>query len=169
MGTSPAYQVMAQEFGETMAREGYDLVYGGGRVGLMGVLASAVMKSGGQVIGIIPEGLFDKEVADQSITELRVVASMHERKALMEKLSDAFVALPGGWGTLDEFFEILTWSQIGLHRKPIALLNWDQFYAPILSQIEVMMEQGFVSKENRQLFYVAEKMDQFFLELKQRL
>jgi len=161
-GNSPKYEKLAVALGEQMVREGWDLVYGGGRVGLMGAVSGTVMKQGGQVFGVIPEGLFGKEVADSSITDLQVVASMHERKALMEKLSDAFLAIPGGWGTMDEFFEILTWAQIGIHKKPIVILNVDGFFDPLLAQMQVMVNEGFVDPKYLPLMRVATSLEQVF-------
>jgi hypothetical protein len=149
-----------------MVLQGWDLVYGGGRVGLMGAVSGAVMKTGGQVFGVIPEGLFGKEVADSSITDLQVVGSMHERKALMEKLSDAFLAIPGGWGTLDEFFEILTWAQIGLHRKPIVLLNLDGFFDPLIAQTDLMVREGFIDPKALALVQVTRSVDEVWSFLK---
>ena len=125
------------------------LVYGGARVGLMGALADAVLAGGGQVIGVIPRALVEKEVAHSGLTDLRVVTSMHERKAMMADLADAFIALPGGWGTLDEMFEILTWAQLGLHHKPCGLLNVQGYFDPLLSFLDHTMEQGFVRRDTR--------------------
>jgi hypothetical protein len=156
---------MAEELGAKLVSNQMDLVYGGGRVGLMGTVSGTVMAKGGQVFGVIPEGLFGKEVADTGITDLHVVGSMHERKALMEKLSDAFLAIPGGWGTLDEFFEILTWAQIGVHKKPIALLNHNGFFDPLLMQLEKMIQEGFVSPENKKLLIVAGTIDEVLEKL----
>ncbi len=168
-GGSPVYTALAKELATAMVKAEIDLVYGGGRVGLMGVLSQAVMSQGGQVFGVIPDGLFGKEVADTAITDLQVVASMHERKALMEKMSDAFVAIPGGWGTLDEFFEILTWKQIGIHQKPIGLLNHQVnskgFFDPLLQQMELMIQEGFVIPENRQHLVVANKVSELISEM----
>ena len=142
--------------------EGFDLVYGGGRVGLMGVVSRTVMSEGGQVFGVIPDGLFGKEVADTDITDLQVVGSMHERKALMEKLSDAFLAIPGGWGTLDEFFEILTWAQIGIHKKPVLLLNIDGFFDPLVAQMDLMVREGFVDPKYLALLQVVNRVEDVF-------
>lgn len=164
-GSSPHYKQMAEELGEKLVSRQLDLVYGGGRVGLMGAVSSSVMSKGGQVFGVIPEGLFGKEVADTGITDLQVVGSMHERKALMEKLSDAFLAIPGGWGTLDELFEILTWAQIGIHQKPIGILNHNGFFDPLLMQLEKMIQEGFVSPENKKLLIVAGTMDEVLEKL----
>lgn len=165
-GANPKYETLANDLGREMVRHGYDLVYGGGRVGLMGAVSGSVMKAGGQVFGVIPEGLFGKEVADSSITDLQVVASMHERKALMEKLSDAFLAIPGGWGTLDEFFEILTWAQIGIHKKPIFLLNLDGFFDPLIAQTDLMVREGFIDAKALSLVQVVPGIDDVFTALR---
>jgi uncharacterized protein (TIGR00730 family) len=164
-GTDSKYEKMAVALGTRMVTEQIDLVYGGGRVGLMGVVSRTVMNQGGQVFGVIPDGLFGKEVADTDITDLQVVASMHERKALMEKLSDFFLAIPGGWGTLDEFFEILTWAQIGIHSKPILLLNLDGFFDPLLAQIQLMVREGFVDSKYLSLLQVVTSIDEVFEQL----
>lgn len=134
-----------------------DLVYGGARVGIMGVVADAVLASGGHVIGVIPEALVAKEVAHEGLSELRVVRSMHERKALMSDLADGFIALPGGWGTLDELFEILTWGQLGLHRKPCGVLNVRGYFDGLLSFLEHAMNEGFVRREHRSMMAVANR------------
>ena len=137
-----------------MARRGLGLVTGGGRVGLMGVVADAAMAAGGEVIRVIPEALAAKEVAHAGLTELRVVGSMHERKALMAALSDAFVALPGGYGTLEEFFEVLTWAQLGLHPKPCAVLNVAGYYDPLLALLDHAVAERFVKPIHRSLVLV---------------
>jgi uncharacterized protein (TIGR00730 family) len=131
-------------------------VYGGARVGLMGAVADAVLARGGRVTGVIPEALVEKEVAHNGLTELRVVTSMHQRKAVMADLSDAFIALPGGWGTLDEMFEILTWAQLGLHRKPCGLLNVLGYFDRLLAFLDHTMEQGFVRREYGSLLAVSD-------------
>jgi hypothetical protein len=127
------------------------LVYGGGCVGLMGVIADAVMQGGGQVVGVIPDALVERELAQGDVTELIVVRSMHERKARMAELSDAFIALPGGYGTFEEFCEIITWAQLGLHRKPCAILNVDGYYDPLLTLFDRAVTEGFLRPANRGL------------------
>ena len=127
-----------------LVAEGIGVVYGGGQVGLMGVLADAALAEGGEVIGVIPQALVDREIAHRGLTDLRVVGSMHERKALMAELSDAFVALPGGLGTLEELFEVYTWAQLGLHRKPCGLLDVEGYYAGIAAFLEHAVEERFV-------------------------
>lgn len=150
--------------GAVLARRGLELVYGGGRVGLMGAIADAVLAEGGKVIGIIPEALVAKEVAHLGLTELRVVKTMHERKALMVELADAFIALPGGFGTLEEFCEVLTWAQLGLHRKPHGLLNVEGFYDPLLSFFDHSVAENFVRPAHRSLV-LAEKDPDRLLDL----
>ncbi len=143
-GLRPAYAAAARALGRTVAERGITLVYGGGNVGLMRELADAALRAGGRVIGIIPEQLARRERAHHGVTELRIVSSMPERKALMVELSDAFVALPGGVGTLDELFEVLTWAQLGLHHKPCALLDVDGYFDDLVSQIERARREGFL-------------------------
>jgi hypothetical protein len=155
-GDRPAYTRAAQELGGALARQRLGLVYGGGKVGLMGVLADAALSEGGEVIGVIPQALVDKELAHDDLTELRIVHSMHQRKALMAELAQAFIALPGGYGTLEEFCEILTWSQLGLHRKRCGLLNVEGFYDPFLAQIDHAVEAQFIPQKHRALIQVAQ-------------
>lgn len=150
-GAKQAYAQAARTMGAALAEHGIELVYGGGNVGLMGVLADAVMHGGGRVIGVIPESLVAKEVAHRGLTELRVVKSMHERKALMVSLADAFVALPGGFGTFEEFCEVLTWAQLGLHRKPHGLLNVAGFYDQFLAFIDHAVAENFIRSVHRGL------------------
>jgi uncharacterized protein (TIGR00730 family) len=150
-GALPAYLEAAQALARALAARGIELVYGGGRVGLMGALADAVLGGGGRVIGVIPRALWDREVGHTGLTELRLVGSMHERKLLMADLADGFIALPGGMGTLEEFCEILTWSQLGLHQKPCGLLNIAGYYAPLLAFLDQMVDQGFLRPEYRAL------------------
>ena len=154
-GIRPGYRAAAVELGRTLAARGIGLVYGGARVGLMGAVADAVLGARGQVIGVIPEALVAKEVAHNGLTELRVVASMHERKAVMADLSDGFIAIPGGWGTLEEFFEVLTWGQLGLHQKPCGLLNVEHYFDGLLSFADRMIEEGFVRGENGAMISVS--------------
>jgi uncharacterized protein (TIGR00730 family) len=153
-GVRPGYLAAARELGEVLAARRIGLVYGGASVGLMGELADAVLAGGGEAIGVIPGRLVDRELAHGGLTELHVVATMHERKALMAELSDAFVALPGGAGTLDEFFEALTWRQLGLHSKPLALLDVEGFFEPLLKLADHLVAEGFVLVEFRALLLV---------------
>ncbi|HSS90390.1 MAG TPA: TIGR00730 family Rossman fold protein [Streptosporangiaceae bacterium] len=147
----PRYRDAARALGALIARRGVDLVYGAGSVGLMGELADAALGHGGRVIGVIPAGLFAREVGHTGLTELHEVASMHERKQLMYDLSDAFVALPGGLGTLEELAEVATWSQLGLHSKPVALLDVDGFWEPLVSQLDRMTGVGLLKPASRDL------------------
>lgn len=140
---------------DVMVSRNIALVYGGGKVGVMGLMADAVLSRGGKAIGVIPGFLMDKEVGHTGLTELHVVENMHQRKQLMNDLSDGIVTLPGGFGTLEEFFEILTWLQLGLHKKPTAILNVNGFYDFLLKQIDVMVEQGFLKQANRHLVLTA--------------
>ena len=157
-GSSPgahrAYADAAKEVGTQLAQRGIELVYGGGNVGLMGIVADSVMQNGGRVIGVIPESLVAKEVAHRGLPDLRIVKTMHERKALMAELSDGFIALPGGIGTFEEFFEIVTWAQLGLHAKPCALLNVNGFYDPLLRLLDHAIEEQFVKPAQRALVIV---------------
>ncbi|HEV8550158.1 MAG TPA: TIGR00730 family Rossman fold protein [Polyangiaceae bacterium] len=150
-GRNPRYTHAARAFGRVLAARGTTLVYGGGHVGLMGILADSVLEGGGKVIGVIPERLAERELAHRHLTELIVSSSMHERKAKMATLANAFVALPGGLGTLDELFEIWTWAQLGFHRKPIGLLNVDRFFGPLLELTEHMADEGFIRVEHLDL------------------
>src|SRR5437868_614260 len=153
-GTNPRFADEAKILGAVLVRKGWSLVYGGGHIGLMGLLADAVLGAGGEVIGVIPQALVDRELAHEGLTELRIVSSMHERKALMAELSHAFVALPGGYGTADEFFEMLTWAQLNIHHKPIGLLNTANFFEPLLAWIDRAVADGFINPVQRQLLRV---------------
>jgi uncharacterized protein (TIGR00730 family) len=153
-GADPAYLTAAVSLGRALAGGGRRLIYGGARSGLMGALADAALGAGGQVIGVVPRALIDKEIAHTGLTELRVVESMHARKALMADLAEAFIALPGGLGTLEELLEIWTWGQLGLHRKPIGLLDTAGFFAPLLSFLDQMVAQRFLRQEHRDMVIV---------------
>jgi uncharacterized protein (TIGR00730 family) len=150
-GDKPIYRELAEQLGRTLADRGLTLVYGGGNVGLMGVVADAALGAGGRVVGVIPQALVDWEVAHDGLTELIVVQSMHERKARMAEASDAFIALPGGYGTFEEFCEVLTWSQLGLHRKPCGVLNVEGYYDPLLALFERAVQDRFLAAEQRDL------------------
>jgi len=143
-GRSPEYAAAARRLGSLLARRGVGLVYGGGNVGLMGIVADAVLAEGGEVVGVIPRALVDRELAHARLTELVVVATMHERKQRMHDLSDGFIALPGGFGTLDELFEALTWAQLGMHRKPCGLYDVADFWAPLRALVERQVAEEFV-------------------------
>ena len=161
-GEHPEYAEQARAFGAEMARRDITLVYGGGNVGLMGGVADAVLAGGGKVIGVIPRQLVDREVAHAGLTELQVVDTMHQRKTRMFELSDAFVALPGGFGTLDEMFEMLTWSQLGLHGYPCAFLDVRGYYAPLRGMMDHMVGEGFVRAVQRENVWFGENMSQLF-------
>jgi uncharacterized protein (TIGR00730 family) len=150
-GLRADYRITAQSLAVALARHNFGLIYGGGNVGLMGHIADAMLQAGGEVIGVIPRALRDKEVAHQGVTELRVVDTMHQRKAMMNELSDAFIALPGGFGTLDEFFEILTWSQLGIHAKPCGLLNVAGYYDSLLAMLDHAVAEGFLWPAHRRM------------------
>lgn len=148
-GSKTIYSERAAALGDRIAKEGLRLIYGGGNVGLMGVVANAVLEAGGKVTGVIPKQLADWEVAHRGLTELEIVGSMHERKARMFDLSDGFVTLPGGFGTMEEIFEMLTWRQLGIGNKPCAFLDVDGFYAPLIGMIDRMVEERFLHAEQR--------------------
>lgn len=159
-GFDPAFADMARRLGETLARRDIAMVYGGGRVGLMGIVADAVMNAGGTVIGVIPRDLMNKELGHTGISQLRVTATMHERKAAMEQEADGFIALPGGYGTLDEFCEILTWAQLGIHRKPCAVLDTKAgFFTHLLAFFDDAVDAGFVRAEHRDMIVAGTDPD----------
>jgi uncharacterized protein (TIGR00730 family) len=150
-GNRHEYRAAAEALGDILVQRGIELVYGGGNIGLMGILADRVMGRGGRVIGVIPESLMAREVGHRGLTELRIVGSMHQRKALMSDLSDGFVALPGGFGTIEEFCEVVTWSQLGIQSKPCGLLNVESYFDPLLELFDHAMREEFVREENRRL------------------
>jgi uncharacterized protein (TIGR00730 family) len=153
-GANPVYAQAARAFGRALVNANLTLVYGGGRVGLMGMIADEVMAHKGRAIGVIPELLMEKEVGHSGLTELHIVANMHQRKKMMADLADAFVALPGGIGTLEELFEAHTWAQLGYHRKPVALLNVHGFYDPLLAMLRHMVDEGFLRAPHHDLLQV---------------
>ncbi|CAM3934743.1 TIGR00730 family Rossman fold protein [Kibdelosporangium persicum] len=153
-GRRPLYASAAADLGRLLAKRGITLVYGGASVGTMGVIADAALEAGGEVIGVIPVSMMDRELAHEGLTELHVVGSMHERKALMAELSDGFLAMPGGAGTLDELFEIWTWAQIGIHSKPIGIVDIDGFYQPLVRMVEHMVAEGFIRSGYREFITV---------------
>lgn len=159
-GSRPVYAERAAQLGTRLAQDGLVVVFGGGNVGLMGIVADAALAAGGEVVGVIPEQLVGWEVAHRGVTRLEVVGNMHERKARMFDLSDAFVALPGGFGTMDEMFEMLTWRQLGLGDKPCAFLDVDGFYAPLVSMMDRMVAERFLHAEQRRDLWHGEDMDQ---------
>jgi uncharacterized protein (TIGR00730 family) len=154
LGNRPEYAEAAVAVGGLLARRGIGLVYGGGNVGLMGVVADAALAAGGEVIGVIPHSLAQREIEHKGVTDLRVVDSMHTRKALMADLSDAFIAMPGGFGTFEEFFEAVTWTQLGVHRKPCGLLNVCGFYSPLAAFIDQAVSEAFIKPVHRQSIVV---------------
>ncbi len=158
-GDAPAYTAAARALGTALARRGIGLVYGGASVGLMGAVADAALEAGGDVIGVMPEALAKKELAHAGLTELRIVASMHERKALMAELSDGFIALPGGLGTLEELFEVWTWAQLGYHAKPCALLNVAGFYDPLIAFLDGVVAHRFLKPAHRAMLVVTDDSD----------
>ncbi|MDX1635209.1 MAG: TIGR00730 family Rossman fold protein [Marinobacter sp.] len=156
-GSDPVFAEEARRLGTVMAQQGVDLVFGGGHVGLMGTVADAVLAAGGRAYGVIPQHLQDRELAHQQLTELHVVANMHERKARMADLADGFVALPGGIGTLEEIFEAWTWAQLGFHQKPCALYNVKGFYDPLLAMVGAMQAQDFLKQEYIDMLVVEDQ------------
>ena len=152
-GHDPAYALAARRFGEVLARHGIELVWGAGNVGLMGVLADAVLSHGGRAVGVIPDFMVERELAHTAASEILIVDSMHARKAAMAERADAFVALPGGFGTLDELFEILTWAQLHIHSKPIGLLNVQGFFDPLLAMVRHMSREGFITARHLALLH----------------
>ena len=156
MGARAEFAAAADDLGRAIAERGYGLVFGGGSIGLMGVAADAALDAGAEVFGVIPDLIMDCEVGHNGLTELCVVRSMHERKAMMADRADAFIALPGGFGTMDEFMEIVTWAQLGIHSKPCVLVNVAGYYDPLLRFLEVAVEDGFIRPKNRTLIQVAQ-------------
>jgi uncharacterized protein (TIGR00730 family) len=155
-GQREVYRTAAEQFGRTLVDRDLGLVYGGGDVGLMGAIADAVLDAGGEAYGVIPETLVDREQAHDGLTELDIVGSMHDRKARMVELADGFVALPGGYGTLEELLEVLTWAQLGFHRDPCGLLDVDNYYAGLAAFFDHQVEEGFVSRSHRDMLVVAD-------------
>ncbi|MDI3262671.1 MAG: TIGR00730 family Rossman fold protein [Fulvimonas sp.] len=161
-GQHPDYAALARSLGDTLARRDITLVYGGGRVGLMGILADAVLAGGGRAVGVIPRTLIEREVAHRGLSELVEVDTMHQRKRRMFELADAFVALPGGFGTLDEMFEMLTWVQLGLHDRPCAFLETRGYYRPLRTMVEHMVAEGFVRAEQREALWFGDDVEALF-------
>ena len=154
-GRDPAYAETSAELGALLAGRGIGVVYGGGKVGLMGILADAAMEAGGEVIGVMPQDLINREIGHSGITDLRVVGTMHERKAMMAELSDGFIALPGGAGTLEELIEIYTWSQLGLHRSPMGVLNVNGYYDGLAGLFDHAVDEGFIRPQHREALHFA--------------
>ncbi len=166
-GRNPRNRSVAEELGRYLASEKIAIVFGGGKVGLMGALADAALAAGGEVIGVIPEHLMAREVGHRGLSKLHIVKSMHERKALMADLSDAFLALPGGFGTFEEFCEVVTWSQLGLHQKPCGLLNVEGYYTPMLAMFDRSVEEGFLKADNRGIVLTAEGIGEMLTLMRQ--
>lgn len=166
-GARPAYLEAATSLGSHLARDGKRLVYGGACVGVMGRVADAVLEAGGEVVGVIPQGLMERDLAHQGLTQLHVVATMHERKAMMAELSDAFMALPGGIGTFEELFEILTWAQLGIHQKPCGLLNVAGYYDQLLAFLDHSVREGFLAPKHRSLLQVESDPEALLMRLEE--
>jgi uncharacterized protein (TIGR00730 family) len=165
-GNDEIYKLQATLLGQTLAKQNIELVYGGANVGLMGAVADGVLSEGGKVIGVLPDFLRSKEIAHKGLTELIFVESMHERKNKMNDLCDGVIALPGGFGTLEEFFEMLTWAQLGLHKKPIAILNIEGFYDDLLNLVQKMVDKGFLKEVNQKMLLVSNNIDDLISEMR---
>jgi uncharacterized protein (TIGR00730 family) len=165
-GTEEIYKEQAILLGQTLAKQNIELVYGGANVGLMGAVADGVLNEGGKAIGVLPNFLRSKEIAHLGLTELILVESMHERKTKMNDLCDGVIALPGGFGTLEELFEMLTWAQLGLHKKPIAILNINGFYDALITLTEVMVEKGLLKDVNQKMLLVSDNIDDLLDQMK---
>ena len=165
-GTDEIYTEQAVLLGQTLAKQNIELVYGGANVGLMGAVADGVLNAGGKAIGVLPDFLRSKEIAHLGLTELILVESMHERKTKMNDLCDGVIALPGGFGTLEELFEMLTWAQLGLHKKPIAILNINGFYDALIALTEVMVEKGLLKDANQKMLLVSDTIDDLLEQMK---
>ena len=159
-GTEENYNLQATLLGQTLAKRNIELVYGGANVGLMGAVADGVLNNGGKVIGVLPNFLRSKEIAHKQLTELILVDTMHERKTKMNDLCDGVIALPGGFGTLDELFEILTWAQLGLHKKPVAILNVDGYYDALIVFVQTMVDKGLLKEVNAQMLLISDNIDE---------
>lgn len=165
-GTEKIYEEQAIALGKTLAEQNIELVYGGANVGLMGAVADGALNAGGKVIGVLPNFLRSKEIAHLGLTELILVESMHERKTKMNELCDGVIALPGGFGTLEELFEMLTWAQLGLHKKPIAILNVNGFYDALIALLQTMTEKGLLKEVNQKMLLVSETIDDLLYQMK---
>lgn len=159
-GSEDIYKEQAALLGQTLAKNNIQLVYGGANVGLMGAVADGALDGGGKVVGVLPYFLQSKEIAHQQLTELILVETMHERKTKMNELCDGVIVLPGGYGTLEEFFEMITWAQLGLHQKPIGILNIDRFYDDLISLVENMVDKGFLKQINRDMLLISDTIDE---------
>jgi len=164
-GRQDLYRTAAQSVGTRLAQSGIQVVFGGGSCGLMGAVADAALEAGGRVVGVIPKGIERREVAHRGLSELHIVHSMHDRKAMMTKLSDGFLALPGGLGTLEELFEVLSWAQLGIHEKPVAMLNVDGYFDPLLAFLDRAMAEGFVRPEHHALLIHGDDTDEVLAKM----
>jgi len=165
-GSDDLYKKQATLLGQTLAKENIQLIYGGANVGLMGAVADGVVQEGGKAIGVLPHFLQSKEIAHQNLTELILVETMHERKTKMNELCDGVIVLPGGYGTLEEFFEMITWAQLGLHKKPIAILNIDGFYNDLIKLVQTMVDKGFLKQINQEMLLVSDSIDELLEKMR---
>ncbi len=165
-GSDEKYKRQATLLGQTLAKHNIQLIYGGANVGLMGAVADGALNSGGKVIGVLPHFLQSKEIAHKQLTELILVETMHERKTRMNDLCDGVIVLPGGYGTLEEFFEMITWAQLGLHQKPIAVLNIDGFYNDLIKLVQTMADKGFLKQVNRDMLLISDNIDELLNMMK---
>lgn len=165
-GSDDLYKGQATLLGQTLAKQNIQLIYGGANVGLMGAVADGVLKEGGKAIGVLPHFLQSKEIAHQNLTELILVETMHERKTKMNDLCDGVIVLPGGYGTLEEFFEMITWAQLGLHKKPIAILNIDGFYDDLIKLVQTMVDKGFLKQINQEMLLVSDSIDELLEKMR---
>ncbi|QXX29450.1 TIGR00730 family Rossman fold protein [Bacillus amyloliquefaciens] len=164
-GVNEEYKRKAAELGEYMAEQGIGLVYGGSRVGLMGTVADALMAGGGKAVGVMPSGLFSGEIVHQNLTELIEVSGMHERKAKMSELADGFIAMPGGFGTYEELFEVLCWAQIGIHQKPIGLYNVNGYFEPMMKMVKYSIQEGFSNESHLKLIHSSSRPDELIEQM----
>lgn len=165
-GSDEIYKEQATLLGQTLAKQNIQLIYGGANVGLMGAVADGVLQEGGKAIGVLPHFLQSKEIAHQDLTELILVETMHERKTKMNDLCDGVIVLPGGYGTLEEFFEMITWAQLGLHKKPIAILNINGFYDDLIKLVQNMVDKGFLKQINREMLLVSDSIDKLLEKMR---
>jgi uncharacterized protein (TIGR00730 family) len=166
LGSNDIYRVQANLLGQTLAKQDIELVYGGAKIGLMGAVADGALNGGGRVIGVLPKFLRSKEIAHEGLTQLILVDSMHERKTKMSELCDGVIALPGGYGTLEEFFEMLTWSQLGLHQKPVAILNVNGFYDSLIALVKNMVDNGLLKEVNQKMLLMSNDVDELLNKMR---
>ena len=166
IGNDDDYTIAAKSLGSTLVKNGLGLVFGGGTIGLMGIIARNVLKNGGEVVGVIPEALYKKQLALQELTDIRIVGSMHERKALIAELSDGFIAMPGGLGTIEEIFEVLTWTQLGIHTKPCGFLNVRNYFNHLINFLDHMRDQNFISEKHRSMIIIEENPEELLIKIK---